>query len=992
MKPTRSIASRGAQLLATFASVATLASVTMFAACSSSDRAAGPGGTDFRPPTEGALCVPGQVRDCGVEIGTRGAYVDCAKGTQTCLADKSWSTCVATGARYTAKAPPAKSGSSDPNLGSKVVGGSSTICTDNPCNPYCKSFDDLPDTGLTSDAVTTVLPGPTITLEASNVPGGFQNKGTLDAWCLSSNPAEVAAACQFDMHCGKKPDGTTGCIPFNTNEKDSCTGVDITAPVVCTPDDTKTYRNLTICNRGSQDLSQNIVCMGFPGNSPQYPNDVPGVGPVVLDTSTQVNVATGSTNPITAANKLKAGECRTYEVLNTNFVSNGTESIMCNPYSTGALTTSYIDSVPSVVVSSDFTNSTNATSDTDSNAAADAVLSRTALSTVSPGTTANNSGWTSPDSMKVDDGTFASANFATATGTTTLDYPQSISSETGWWFGDETDLKAIDGSFYWAWLYDSTETAVLGPVSTPSTLAATTPITNIRLDTTWRTTEHKFCSATISVLKSGVALKDTSGAPVILSSGFTTDDVWLTEPTLVRAVSLTVADIASLTYQVDTTCTNKKNEFTDIDHIGVRFDYSTAAASSASVETGNYASAGTLPGGAVVDGFQVDVKWKADIANPGGTIGVLPTLNTGSSLVERTVTLPTTGYTANTVLTSSLVWTTADVAGGVINLADLEGTFKTRILGARTGATGFNLSVDSVKVTPMYRTEPTAKSITFSNFAYALPSGATNITITTYANFKFSTWTGDDWLTLENFSGGSLISSASANAPGATTFQLYQIGSTAVTAAQVADPTFTVKATATRRMSGTGSTTAQLDYVRSRLTYQATSGASVSECNPSNNWTVSKANPPTICTPVTVTTYPPWTVSRVFDGTCPMGTKAKWSRFGYDTATPSGTKIDFRFRTFARDSSGACTALAAVTTSPPTPLATAQAAPTDTQKCDLAAAPTSFCPIDLMTGLAAAATGDCLQMDAYGTPATTTPASAPTLNSWRVTYDCVPSE
>lgn len=997
MKPTRSFAFRGAQLLATLASVASIASVAVFAACSSSDRAAGAGGTEFRPPNEGSLCTPGQVRECGIEIGTRGAYVDCAKGNQTCLPDKSWSTCVATGATFTAMAPPPKSGSSDGNLGTKVVGGSSTTCTDNPCNPYCKTFDDLPDSGLTSDAVTTVSEGPTISLAASNVPGGFQNKGTLDSWCTSSDPAVRAAACQFDMHCGTKPDGTTGCIPFVTNEKNSCAGIDITAPVVCTPDDTKNYRNLTICNRGSTDLTQNIVCMGFPGNSPQYPNDVPGVGPTVLDTATQVNAATGSTNPISASTPLKAGACRTYQVLNTNFVSNGTESIMCNPYSTGTTTTSYIDSVPSVVDSSDFTNSVNGTSDTDSNASADATLSRTAMTTVTPGSTANNSGWTSPDSMKVDDGSYATASFATATtSTSTPTSPGTITSASstlwGWWYSGASDVSANDSNWASALLDDSVETMVLGPASVSPSLPSTTAISNIKLDVVWRTTNKTKCTATLQVLKSGTALKDTSGADIIETSAFSASNADRVEPTFTKPVSLTAADIPNLSYQIVAKCTANTFEWVDIDYVGVSFDYAGSSGSTtASVDVGNYGSAGTLPSGAVIDGFQVDVKWRADISNPVGVIGVMPTLGTGAALAERTLTLPTTGYAANSALTSTFVWSTSDVAGGVINASDLTGTFKTRVRGERSGTTGFTLGVDSVKVTPIYRTEPTAKSITFSNFAYAVPTGATNLTITTYANFKFSNWTTNDWLTLENFSSGSLISSASANAPGATTFQLYQIGSTPVTAAQVADPTFTVKVTATRRMPQTGTTTAMLDYVRSRLTYQAVTGASVPECNPSNNWTVSKANPPTICTPITTTTYPPWTVSRVFDGVCPSGTKAKWSRFGYDTLTPSGTKVDFRFRTFARSSTGACVALPAVTTSPPAPLATAQLTPTDTQRCDLAAAPTSFCPVDLMTGLGTDASADCLQMDAYGTPATT-PAAAPTLNSWRVTYDCIPTE
>ncbi|GAC1527890.1 MAG: hypothetical protein NVS3B10_25430 [Polyangiales bacterium] len=103
--------------------------------------------------------------------------------------------------------------------------------------------------------------------------------------------------------------------------------------------------------------------------------------------------------------------------------------------------------------------------------------------------------------------------------------------------------------------------------------------------------------------------------------------------------------------------------------------------------------------------------------------------------------------------------------------------------------------------------------------------------------------------------------------------------------------------------------------------------------------------------------------------------------------------MQFYFHTVAAVA-GVCPATVAVL-SPL--LAPAQSTPTDTQVCDLTAAPTSFCPVNLTTGLGGAPNdhATCLEMDVVGTPTPSGPPGtvfAPVLNSWETRYDCLPNE
>jgi hypothetical protein len=199
---------------------------------------------------------------------------------------------------------------------------------------------------------------------------------------------------------------------------------------------------------------------------------------------------------------------------------------------------------------------------------------------------------------------------------------------------------------------------------------------------------------------------------------------------------------------------------------------------------------------------------------------------------------------------------------------------------------------------------------------------------------------------------------------------------------------FMIKVRSTRSAgSSNPDYTSDLDFLRVTVTYEQTTTTSVSECNTSNNWTASKLSPsPDECVDMSTPQYVPFTVTRVFQAVCGPGQKPVWRRFGYTSSTPASTSIEFRFQAFAAGADGSCTALPAVTTSPPNPLAVAS----QTRDPQICSTTDASCVLDLnryLTDLGAAKT--CLQMDAYGLPDATT---TPVLDDWTVLYDCRDAE
>jgi hypothetical protein len=1012
------------------------------------------GETVYEMPRIGAPCIDGQTASCGIQLGTDGSTVDCVSGVQVCEGGL-WSACRSTGTFTKVAAPePIAPEDDSPGVGTRALAGSATTCIDNPCNPNCRSWRDVPDAAIRSDATTTITVGERISLQASNVPPGFAQKGSdPDKRC--GGPL-AASACQYDQRCGLGAEcaGSTSawtdgsgvtrcCVGFAPGEK-GCNGVDVTAPAVCTPLDT-TKRAITVCNRGTLPLTTNVKCLAFPGNSPQFPNDSPGVGVTVLDTA----LVTGQ--QISVATPIVAGDCRSYLVPASNFKSNGNTSVFCNPPNVAAGTVTTVESFPTTVLSSDgWSNAISAVSDLDLGASATTDLDQTVLGPNFAGAASNSVGFdgaTLSNATGSTTGTWANAPFVattvgprvpTATQTCSAAAPcpggstcsagvciactpsatcganalfrgvvDNGSTRTAITLADATAtsaLAAVDSagsaSATNLWRYARADlprgadtTATLGTFGFSSVIPSSTTaeVQQITLSIRWWASHRSLAGVVRLYSSTGVLLvegvRDWDKNP--------TTDQWLNDTFTFHPVGLKTNDVTGMRVQLYVSRSTGggsggTSEWAGVDNVAVSVRY---RETQASVDLGSFGAYGALPVGSTINGVLARVRWRASVASAETALGVTPFSALGPALGSEGVFSVPGGYVANATVTTSQVWPLSSATS--LDVANPGFRVRTR-LSSPASAGDLTAGIDTVEAAILGGVGPASKTIWLGGFGFDLPPGSTNVQVTTTGNWR-ATAPNTNAVTrlVASFDGGATTARSGADvAPPTAAFATANDGPfLSPSASGVLDPNFAIGVTAT--VAGTSKYTASVDWLRARVSY--TAGAitgNVGECNPSNNWTSLKANPVTACDPKTVITVPPWTYSRVFDGICPNGTRTQWRRFGYESATPAGTRIEFRFRAFAPDASGKCVQQAAITTSPPNPLVTAQRTEAiDTQICDVHRAPaTASCPVDLATGLGLPASQlQCLQMDAYGVTNGST-GDSPALSSWRAIFDCVPSE
>ena len=344
-------------------------------------------------------CADWATRACAIEVGTHDAFIDCAPGVQVCE-NGSWRGCAVDASREHVSVPaPLASRGSPSEVGLLAVGGSSTSCSDNVCNPYCQLYEDEPDDPIEADRIDT--PTGTLyggSLQSSNVPSSFKTKGSLDSQCGNAPGSDSwNSACQFDQHC---VDGE--CVAFEPSESGSCVGIDLTTPTTCVPS-SGGKRAITVCNRGSTSAPAGIKCYRYPGGSPQYPNDNPGIGTLVM----------------TTAGAIEAGECETQQVPEATWGQNGIQSVGCNPPQSVVLTVSVGPSYPSGASSTSGTlawTSPTSAGASDSVEASATPANPTAASTgalypSANGTFSTDSVWLNPQSAysSTPSGTYASA-------------------------------------------------------------------------------------------------------------------------------------------------------------------------------------------------------------------------------------------------------------------------------------------------------------------------------------------------------------------------------------------------------------------------------------------------------------------------------------------------------------------------------------------------------------------------------------------------------
>jgi len=153
------------------------------------DGSVGPG-----PIVEAGPCAEGATRSCSVTLDRQGTILTCYKGTETCVGG-SWSECrdgVTSQLVVDDVGPSA--------LSALAVGPPPVICINNPCDPYCRKFDEKPEAGIRSDSGSTAPPWTTGTI--GGLPGGLATKG-LKQPCMSG------LDCQFNHYCKDVASGTT---------------------------------------------------------------------------------------------------------------------------------------------------------------------------------------------------------------------------------------------------------------------------------------------------------------------------------------------------------------------------------------------------------------------------------------------------------------------------------------------------------------------------------------------------------------------------------------------------------------------------------------------------------------------------------------------------------------------------------------------------------------------------------------------------------------
>lgn len=145
-----------------------------------------------RVPLE-PTCVEGAVEPCHEMIGEHDGIVSCYAGTRTCTGGVVGA-CV-DGETYAVVRGDAPAGSTSLSLRPLAIS-TATECTNNPCNSYCREFNEVPSIGgLAPDVDETQPPlSSWITGNASDYP---------PEWIVVGNrePCQVAGDCQFNTQC-----------------------------------------------------------------------------------------------------------------------------------------------------------------------------------------------------------------------------------------------------------------------------------------------------------------------------------------------------------------------------------------------------------------------------------------------------------------------------------------------------------------------------------------------------------------------------------------------------------------------------------------------------------------------------------------------------------------------------------------------------------------------------------------------------------------------
>ncbi len=174
----------------------------------------------------GAECPEGATRDCSITLGEHAGVLTCLEGAQTC-ADGEWGPCAGLQEMKRPAPPPAARRS---NVFVKSLS-SPVDCLNNPCDPSCQTFQEVPATPVTSPPSNLVAPWNTG--DFGGIPPALLTQG-------STEPCSSGADCQFDQYCNNPSSGTCShskCVPgggLNSNCDPCVTQICAGNPGCCT--------------------------------------------------------------------------------------------------------------------------------------------------------------------------------------------------------------------------------------------------------------------------------------------------------------------------------------------------------------------------------------------------------------------------------------------------------------------------------------------------------------------------------------------------------------------------------------------------------------------------------------------------------------------------------------------------------------------------------------------------------------------------------------
>ena len=163
------------------------------------------GGPTGQAPNVGP-CSEGASAECTVTLGENNGVLSCYKGTQGCESG-TWGEC-GDGSEFTMPVPEFLEQARRGSALSPLALSAPSACLTNPCDPYCRQFDEIPDASLTPLIDHHLPPLPEAGLPLDWPQGSFNRYPPWLITQVQNEPCTTAADCQMNTYCENPDIGT----------------------------------------------------------------------------------------------------------------------------------------------------------------------------------------------------------------------------------------------------------------------------------------------------------------------------------------------------------------------------------------------------------------------------------------------------------------------------------------------------------------------------------------------------------------------------------------------------------------------------------------------------------------------------------------------------------------------------------------------------------------------------------------------------------------